>query len=188
MDLANTLREERKTAELQRLDKRFYEQVGLHLASLELELSKIEDPYSVDAQIVHDTLKSERNSVNKLIDQRMKKIVRRVMKNASSEAKDEAFSDMTLEEEDIYNQMLSAILTGRETIQARLSRTERALTGKKDIGQEYRIVRLLDSVPMFIGIDGRNYLLSKDDVVVLPAIHARNLCNKDLATEIKKEG
>jgi len=46
-------------------------------------------------------------------------------------------------------------------------------------------VRLLDSVPMFVGIDGRNYNLSKDDVVVLPSVHARNLRNKDLAVEVK---
>jgi DNA replication initiation complex subunit (GINS family) len=39
MDLANALREERKTAELQSLDKGFYQQVGSYLAGLEQELS-----------------------------------------------------------------------------------------------------------------------------------------------------
>jgi len=43
----------------------------------------------------------------------------------------------------------------------------------------------LDNVPMFVGIDGKNYSLSKDDVVVLPRVHARNLRNKNLAIEVK---
>jgi DNA replication factor GINS len=46
---------------------------------------------------------------------------------------------------------------------------------------------LLDSVPLFVGVDGRNYLLGKDDVAVLPAVHARNLRNKKLASEVKIE-
>ncbi|HOV51506.1 MAG TPA: hypothetical protein PKV83_01085, partial [Methanothrix sp.] len=64
---------------------------------------------------------------------------------------------------------------------------ERPLTGKKDISWDYEVVRLLDSVPMFVGVDGRNYILSKDDVAVLPAVHARNLRNKNLASEVKQE-
>lgn len=187
MDLANTLREERKSAELQQLDKNFYEQVGAYLAGLEQELSKVDDRYSVESQILQDTLKSERGSLNKLIDQRLKKIVRKVVRNARSASKDAAFQGMTDEEEQIYREMLSAAVHGRETILAHISRTERPLTGKKDISQEYEIVRLLDSVPMFVGVNGRNYLLSKEDVVALPAVHARNLRNKNLAIQVKIE-
>jgi DNA replication factor GINS len=187
VDLSNNLREERKTAELQRLDKNFYEQVGSYLAGLEQELSGIEDPYSVEAQIIQDTLKSERNSVNKLIDQRMKKMVRRVLKNSRSAAREDVLPNLTHEEEQIYTQMFSAVLFGRETILAHISYTERPLTGRKDIPQGYEIVRLLDSVPMFVGVDGVNYLLSKDDVVMLPEVHARNLRNKNLAVEVKTD-
>lgn len=187
MDLANALREERKSAELQHLDTNFYQQVGVYLASLGQELSQVEDSFSVEAQILQDTLKSEKNSVNKLLDQRVKKIVRRALRSARSASREETLQGMTEEEEEIYRQMLSAIATGRETILAHVAHTERPLTGKKDISQEYEIVRLLDSVPMFVGVDGRNYLLAKDDVAVLPAVHARNLRNKNLASEVKFE-
>lgn len=185
MDLANALREERKSAELQHLDKDFYQQVGIYLAGLGQELSSLQDPFSVEAQILQDTLKSEKNSVNKLIDQRVKKIVRRALRSARSASREESFPGMTEEEEEIYRQMLSAIATGREAILAHVSRTERPLTGKKDILREYEVVRLLDDVPMFAGVDGKNYLLARDDVVVLPAVHARNLRNKNLASEVK---
>jgi len=69
------LREERKSAELQPLDEDFYQQVGIYLTGMGQELSRVEDPFSVEAQILQDTLKSERGSLNKLIDQRIKKIV-----------------------------------------------------------------------------------------------------------------
>ncbi|MGA9099536.1 MAG: hypothetical protein WB392_11470 [Methanotrichaceae archaeon] len=187
VDLANTLREERKGAELLELDKNFYEQVGNYLTSLEQELSKVGDPYSVEAQILQDTLKSERSSLNKLIDQRLKKIVRKVVRNARSATQEVTLMGMTHEEEQIYSQMLSAVIQGRETILAHVSRTERPLIGKKDRTPEYETVRLLDSVPMFVGVNGRNYLLSKDDVVALPAVHARNLRNKNLAIQVKIE-
>ena len=59
MDLANTFREERKSAELQHLDKDFYQQVGVYLVGLGQELSRVEDPFGVEAQILQDTLKSE---------------------------------------------------------------------------------------------------------------------------------
>jgi DNA replication factor GINS len=185
LDLANALRDERKVAELQRLDKSFYQKVGAYLAGLELELSRIEDPYSVEAQIIQDTLKSDRNSVNKLIDQRMKKVVRKVIKTARSASREESLDSMTTEEELIYQQLLKVLLQGRETILAHLARTERPLTGKKDITQEYEVVRLLDSVPIFMGVNGRRYLLSVDDVVALPAVHAKNLCTKKLAQKVK---
>lgn len=187
MDLANALREERKSAELQHLDKNFYQQVGVYLTGLGQELSSVVDPFSVEAQILQDTLKSEKNSVNKLLDQRVKKIVRRALRSARSASREETLLGMTEEEEEIYRQMLSAIASGRVAILAHVAHTERPLTGKKDIAREYVIVRLLDSVPLFVGVDGRNYLLRKDDVAVLPAVHARNLRNKNLASEVKIE-
>ena len=187
MDLANTLREERKSAELQHLDKIFYQQVGAYLVGLGQELSKIEDPFSVEAQILQDTLKGEKSSMNKLIDQRLKKIIRRALRNARSDSREDAFQGMTEEEEEIYRSLLSGIAKGREAIMAHVSHTERPLTSKKDIFRDYEVVRLLDSVPLFVGVDGRNYLLSKDDVAALPAVHAKNLRNKNLAAEVKIE-
>lgn len=187
MDLANVLREERKIAELQHLEKNFYKQVGIYLANMEKELSTIKNNYSIEAQILQDTLKSERNCVKKIIDQRMRKILRKVVRNASSASKENVIIGMTEEEETIYSQMLSAVMEGHADILSNIERTERPLIGKKNIVQEYEIVRLLDSVPMFVGVNGKNYLLSKDDVVALPAVHAKNLRNKNLAAEVNIE-
>ncbi|MFZ2184049.1 MAG: hypothetical protein WAZ20_06665 [Methanothrix sp.] len=185
LDLANVLREERKSAELQPLDEDFYQQVGIYLTGMSQELSRVEDPFSVEAQILQDTLKSERGSLNKLIDQRIKKIVRRALRNARSASREVVFAGMTAEETEIYRQVLSTIALGRESILFHMTPTERPLTGKKDITREYEVVRLLDDVPMFAGVDGKNYLLARDDVAVIPAVHARNLRSKNLASEVK---
>lgn len=46
---------------------------------------------------------------------------------------------------------------------------------------KYIIVRILADIPTFVGLDGRNYKLSKEDVVVLPEGNAKTLCNRNLA-------
>ena len=187
LDLANLLRDERKMAELMQLDKDFYRQVGAYFAGLEADLSNIEDHYSVEAQIIEDELKGARKSIGKLIDLRLKKISRRVLKDASFASKESAALEITPEEELIYRQMISAVLQGREKILASItgSRTERPLTGRSDKAEEYAVVRLLNSVPTFIGVNGKRYILTKEDVVMIPAVHAKNLCDKGLAYDVK---
>jgi hypothetical protein len=40
---------------------------------------------------------------------------------------------------------------------------------------------MLCDVPAFLGTDGENYVLSKDDVVLVPDAIAKVLCNRNLA-------
>lgn len=49
---------------------------------------------------------------------------------------------------------------------------------------KYVIVRILADIPTFVGLDGRNYKLSKEDVVELPEGNAETLCNRNLAIKI----
>ncbi len=187
LDLANVLRGERRSAELQHLEGNFYRLAGEHIASLEEELSQLEDRFSVEAQIIEDELKSTRKSITKLIDLRIKKIAKKAMMQASASTPAKPPDGMTEEEVALYENILKALTRCREDILSHLSRssTERPLTGKKDIAKEYTAVRLLDSIPMFIGVDGKRYMLKKDDVVMLPKIHARNLCSKNVAVEVR---
>lgn len=187
LDLANVLRGERRSAELQHLEGDFYRLAGKHIASLEDDLEKLEDHFSVEAQIIEDELKSSRKSINKLIDLRIKKIAKKAMMQASSSTPGKPPDGMTEEEVELYKTILEALIRCRENILSHLSRpsTERPLTGKKDIAKEYIAVRLLETVPMFVGVDGKRYALRKDDVVMLPEIHARNLCSKNIAVKVR---
>jgi len=55
---------------------------------------------------------------------------------------------------------------------------------KKDISKEYIVVRLLKDIPTFVGVDGRNYTLAKEDVAVLSAVNAKALINRKAAIQI----
>ncbi len=190
LDLVNLLRKERKAAELLPLEPAFYRKVGEYLGELERDRTDVRDPYSVEAQIVEDELKAARGSIGRLIDLRIKKITKKVQR-AGSASRDVAIKGMTPEEERIYRNTLTALTEGREAILAQVNRvdastTERALTPKKGITQEYALVILMESVPTFAGVDGRRYSLKRGDLVMLPALHAKNLCNKKLARECKQ--
>ncbi len=55
---------------------------------------------------------------------------------------------------------------------------------KKDISKEYIVVRLLKDIPTFVGVDGRNYSLAKEDVAVLSTVNAKALINRKAAIQI----
>lgn len=54
----------------------------------------------------------------------------------------------------------------------------------RETPETYRTVSILQDVPLFVGVDGRNYHLHKQDVAHLPAIHARNLVRSGHAKEV----
>lgn len=109
MDLANALREERKSAELQPLDKQFYDNAGLRLFGLMREYLEVEDPRNVEALILMDALTSEHKCVTKLIDQRIKKIVRRAMRTARGNEGTLGSSGMTKDEKVLYESLTREI-------------------------------------------------------------------------------
>ncbi|VVB93582.1 Uncharacterised protein [uncultured archaeon] len=55
---------------------------------------------------------------------------------------------------------------------------------KKDISKEYIVVRLLKDIPTFVGVDGRNYTLAKEDIAVLSTVNAKALINRKAAIQI----
>ena len=49
---------------------------------------------------------------------------------------------------------------------------------------EYKTILILEDVDLFVGVDGLNYLLHRQDVAHIPAVHARNLIRSGHAVEI----
>lgn len=58
-------------------------------------------------------------------------------------------------------------------------------TGKRDINEEYRLVRILKDLPTFKAADNHNYTLAAEDIVVLPAINANGLVKRGAAIPIE---
>ena len=53
--------------------------------------------------------------------------------------------------------------------------------------EEMHIVRILEDIPTFMGIDGEIYNVGKEDVIMLPKTNAEILCRRGVAVRIKKE-
>jgi len=67
--------------------------------------------------------------------------------------------------------------------------------GKKDeeeseeeSNEEIQVVRALEDLPTFMGIDGRIYKVKKEDVLTLPKTNAEILCNRGVAVRLRGRG
>ncbi|MDP2766607.1 MAG: hypothetical protein Q8O41_04025, partial [Candidatus Methanoperedens sp.] len=109
---------------------------------------------------------------------------------------------LTPEEREFYNRLLELMIQWRSELLDKMfkkgkqvpiirvvSPKENGEKGtpskdKKDISKEYIVVRLLKDIPTFVGVDGRNYTLAKEDIAVLSAVNAKALINRKAAVQI----
>ncbi len=203
--LNDILRDERKTrSKLVPLESDFYKTVASQIRELEEEKRKIEDIYSTKYAILEDELKTARKAIDNIVERRTAKIINLASFHSSSKPKEQREIDsMTQGEREFYNKLLMLMTGYRGELMERIfSKKEKQTAplvsqvcpeneaketgseGKKDISKEYIVVRLLKDIPTFVGADGRNYTLAKEDVAVLPAVNAIALINKIAAIQI----
>ncbi|VVB88362.1 Uncharacterised protein [uncultured archaeon] len=207
-NLNDILRDERKP-KLVPLEKDFYDRIARQIQELEEEKKKIADTYGTKYAIIDDELKTARKAIESVIERRTKKIITEASLRASSKQKEKQdLESMTLEERIFYNRLLEVITEWRDEIHDRIlgriretvisqdvvvsreavpvenNNKEIEIEDKKDISKEYIVVRLLKEIPTFVGADGRNYTLAKEDVAVLSALNARALINRKAAVQI----
>jgi DNA replication factor GINS len=203
--LNDILRNERKTrSKLVPLERGFYETVAAQIRELEEEKKKIEDIYSTKYAILEDDLKTDRKAIENIVERRTAKIINLASFHSSSKPKEQKEIDsMTQGEREFYNKLLQLMTGYRSELMDRLLRKkekqavplcppespgnelkETSSEGKKDISKEYIVVRLLKDIPTFVGADGRNYTLAKEDVAVLSAVNAKALINRNAAIQI----
>jgi len=203
--LNDILRNERKTrSKLVPLESGFYEAVAAQIRELDEEKRKIEDIYSTKYAILEDDLKTARKAIDNIVERRTAKIINLASFHSSSKPKEQREIDsMTQGEREFYNKLLQ-LMTGyrNELMDSIFSKKEKqavplcppespdiepketSFEGKKDISKEYIVVRLLKDIPTFVGADGRNYTLAKEDVAVLSAVNAKALINRNAAIQI----
>ncbi|MDD5615358.1 MAG: hypothetical protein PHH85_04075 [Candidatus Methanoperedens sp.] len=203
--LNDILRDERKTrSKLVPLESGFYETVAMQIRELEEEKRRIEDIYSTKYAILEDELKTSRKAIENIVERRTAKIINLASLHSSSKPKEQKEIDsMTPGEREFYNELLQLMTGYRSELMDRIfikkekqavplqplvsQETEPKETvpeGKKDISKEYIVVRLLKDIPTFVGADGRNYTLAKEDVAVLSAVNAKALINRNAAIQI----
>ncbi len=60
-------------------------------------------------------------------------------------------------------------------------------TPARERGEELHIVRILEDIPPFMGIDGRIYKVKREDVIMLPKTNAEILCKRGVAERFEGE-
>ncbi|GFO97677.1 hypothetical protein ig2599ANME_1883 [groundwater metagenome] len=177
--LNDILRDERKTrSKLVPLENGFYETVAAQIRELDDEKRRIEDTYSTKYAILEDDLKTARKAIDNIVERRTAKIINLASFHSSSKPKEQREIDsMTPGEREFYNKLLKLMTGYRGELMDRIF-------SKKDISKEYIVVRLLKDIPTFVGADGRNYTLAKEDVAVLSAVNAKALINRNAAIQI----
>ncbi len=200
INLNDILRDERKS-KLVPLESDFYEKAARQIHELEEEKGKVEDIYGRKYAIIDDELRTARKSIENIIERRIGKIIKEASLHASSKQKEKLDLDsMTQEERDFHNRLLELMTELRGELIDKIFKKEKPLPqiqeektkekekesseDKKDISKEYIVVRLLKDIPTFVGVDGRNYTLAKEDIAVLSAVNAKALINRKAAVQI----
>ncbi len=202
INLNDILRDERKS-KLVPLESDFYEKAAGQIRELEEEKNRNEDTYSTKYAIIDDELKTARKSIENIIERRIGKIIKEASLRASSKQKEKQDIDsLTPEEREFYNRLLELMMQWRSGLLDKMFKKGKQVPcpqvvspnekeekqtppeDKKDISKEYIVVRLLKDIPTFVGVDGRNYTLSKEDIAVLSAVNAKALINRKAAVQI----
>ncbi len=72
---------------------------------------------------------------------------------------------------------------GRESEENKGKRREERSKETQSI--EYVVIRAMQEIPRFRGIDMRDYTLKRDDIAAIPNINAKALCKRKIATKIE---
>lgn len=201
-DLANKLVLERESDRLQPLDGAFYDQAAAYIKSLDRSRQEAAD-YK-EAGMIYDEIKNARILIEGVFDRRMSKIIQYAAIYAAGTRLN--VEGMTRAEKTVFEGLVLALEKGRsEILEPTLDVSPRTGLAKNILGgittkeqpiesatasggtadAEVMMVKVLKDIPRFVGVDGRHYQLSGDDVVVLPKVNALVLCNKNIAIPLQ---
>ena len=179
-----------KQPELSRLDPEFYDKVARLISELEAEKKRDTD------EEITNRLELAKRQVLEIIQERMRKIIRIATVQAVMRDKGDAPA-LTQEEKKLYNALLDLITGWRRGLDQVFGKRpgKKEKPEKKEPEKEihvrkinnfkkYIMVRLLTTVPTFVGFDDRNYTLAKEDVAMLPDVNAKALIARKAAVQI----
>jgi DNA replication factor GINS len=194
-DLRAAQADERRSEKLQELSDSFYDDAAEYIKELREERDACEDPYSEDAQRLNDALKSARQVTEAIYERRVGKVVKMasLAANGHTATKDR----MTREERDMFSNIVDEIRANQQQIEdilegALKDGTDETATEQDDAEDAtneetddgYATVRVVESLPEFVGTDGREYSLGEEDVARIPEENARALCENEAAVKV----
>jgi DNA replication factor GINS len=185
---------------LQEIGDSFYEEATAYIRKLEDERRAASRYQEMD--MLTDELKNARIVIEGIFDIRRRKIIEFASVSVSGTRMD--IQGLTAKERSMYETIVSAFERGRKEIlipvlepisgqNAAKNILGETTTKEKpienpvsvDAGEDLMMVKVLKDIPRFVGVDGRQYQLSSEDVVVLPKANALVLCNKNVAMPLQ---
>lgn len=210
------LHKERNTASLQVLPETFHEDVREYLKKLEDEKTEAGGERG-RSELVEDEIRNARMKAEDIIQRRIGKIVKFAssgmgtqpkemldeeakifegVKNYVEQGKERLFALLSSEDERaIKSEGIREDERGEqkqqddaETVEHSFKQVEQPDSAENDNqNEELHIVRILEDIPTFMGIDGEIYNVGKEDVIMLPKTNAEMLCRRGVAVRIMKK-
>lgn len=210
------LHKERNTASLQVLPETFHEDVREYLKKLEDEKTEAGGERG-RSELVEDEIRNARMKAEDIIQRRIGKIVKLAssgmgtlpkgmleeeaeifegVKNYVEQGKERLFALLSSEDEraiksegigeDEREEQKQQDDT--ETVEPSFKQVEQSDSAESsNQNEEMHIVRILEDIPTFMGIDGEIYNVGKEDVIMLPKTNAEILCRRGVAVRIMKK-
>ncbi|HTY89988.1 MAG TPA: hypothetical protein VMC84_02320 [Methanocella sp.] len=201
-DLVMILTKEREIDELQEIGDSFYDDAAGYIKKL--EAARNEATNYREADMLSDELKNARMVLEGIFDRRRSKIIDAALNTASGIRMD--VKGLTQREKPMFDGIVAALESGRTDVLLPVLEPGRPQNPSKNIlgetttkekpiensevhndkiSEDLVMVKVLKDIPRFVGVDGRHYHLSGDDVVVLPKANALVLCNKNVAIPLQ---
>lgn len=203
-DLRKVLLSERETGRLNKIPQDLFDRTHTAVSSLLEKVYAIEDPLSDEARALIEETMSIRETAHELFVIRAKKILTLAGSQAQGNYIDrEETKKMTPPEREMFDRIASAIGTCQGMLLSTIRQSlpvgdEPVPEGDQDpalpvgahsgpapaspsISPPYALVRVLDTMDAFMGVDGRIYTLEKGDIVTLPERNAEVLVERNIA-------
>jgi DNA replication factor GINS len=196
---------ERETGRLSEMPPDLYEKVREHLQGLQEQVYACRDPLSDQAQTLMEEVAAMRETIRDIFRIRSRKVLSLAALQTESHIADrDEIRKMLPAEREMYDGIARVIEAARQGMVAgvapRIEGDTAAVPAGTAAGTEIpaaadtgcgpveplpvRLVRILQEIDPFVGIDGRIYALRKEDVVTLPARNADVLVERNIALNI----
>jgi DNA replication factor GINS len=203
-DLRKVLLSERETARINQIPHDLFDRTHAAISSLLEKVYAIEDPLSDEARALIEETMSIRETAHELFVIRAKKILTLAGSQAQGNYIDrDETKKMIPAEREMFDRIASAIGASQGALLSNLRQSfppgdepepdvapEPApspgghpgpVPASPSISPPYALVRVLDDMDAFMGVDGRIYALGKGDIVTLPERNAEVLVERNIA-------
>ncbi|MDD3813262.1 MAG: hypothetical protein PHZ02_01340 [Desulfocapsaceae bacterium] len=192
LNLKDVLKEEQK-AKLSAIDKDFYEKAHVLFKEIKNNIDRTNpDEDGVKYNILTSDLNVAKINFESILEIRMGKIVKEASIRKSLKQKEQHEPENLIpEEKKLYDVMFGALNEWRSKKlhdEKKVTVPESVATKKVepcvDLKKDFMLVRMLITIPTFVGSDMRNYTLRKEEIATIPVANARALISKNAAVQI----